>query len=155
MPSTTYNSPIGCLFIREENEAITNISFDSHSFYTPSNQLTPLLKKTITQLNEYFQGHRKQFDIPITPNGTPFQQKVWAALLAIPYGKTLSYAELAHRIDNHKAYRAVGQANNKNPIAIIIPCHRVIGKNGSLTGYASGIDIKNKLLKLEKNHLLK
>ena len=153
MSSISYNSPIGKLLITEENGAITNIFFDSSPICTVPKQPTPLLEKTIIQLDEYFQGNRKQFDIPLSPKGTPFQQKVWSALLTIPYGKTVNYAELSQQIDNPKAYRAVGQANKKNPIIIVIPCHRVIGKNGSLTGYSEGIDIKKQAIKTRKNYL--
>lgn len=109
-----------------------------------------ILKNTVTQLDEYFQGKRKSFELPIKLNGTEFQQKVWQNLQKIPYGKTISYKQLADMCGNPKASRAVGMANNKNPIAIIVPCHRVIGTNGKLTGYAGGLDLKSELLKLEK-----
>ena len=95
-------------------------------------------------------GHRKSFDIPIKFVGTPFQISVWKALQSIPYGQTASYKDIANLIENPRAYRAVGMANNKNPLAIIVPCHRVVGADGSLTGYAGGIKIKEKLLELEK-----
>ena len=112
---------------------------------------TPLIKKAAAQLNEYFNGERKTFDFPLAPRGTEFQLTVWKALQTIPYGKTCSYGQLAAKIGNPKACRAVGMANNRNPIAIIIPCHRVIGSNGSLTGYAGGLELKDKLIRLEKN----
>ncbi len=102
------------------------------------------------QLKEYFEGDRKEFDLPLKLDGTPFQVSCWKSLLNIPYGETRSYQEQAISIDNPKAVRAVGGANNKNKIGIIIPCHRVIGKNGSLTGFLSGIDDKKYLLDLEK-----
>lgn len=104
---------------------------------------------------EYFNGQRKSFDLPLNPKGTEFQKKVWNALLNIPYGSTCSYKDIAVNIGNEKACRAVGGANNKNPIFIIIPCHRVIGKNGSLVGYGGGLDIKLKLLELEQNNMKK
>jgi methylated-DNA-[protein]-cysteine S-methyltransferase len=113
---------------------------------------TPLIAKAVTQLDEYLAGQRKDFDLPIAPAGTEFQQKVWQALRKIAYGTTLSYQELAGQIGNPKACRAVGGANNKNPIIIIIPCHRVIGKDNSLTGFGAGLDVKAKLLALEKAH---
>ena len=112
---------------------------------------TPLIKKAAAQLREYFDGKRKTFDLPLAPRGTEFQLTVWKALQAIPYGKTCSYGQLADRIGNPRACRAVGMANNRNPITIIIPCHRVIGSNGSLTGYAGGLDLKDKLIMLEKS----
>lgn len=114
---------------------------------------TPLSDETARQLEEYFQGTRKTFDLPLRMNGTEFQKQVWEALLTIPYGETRSYSELAEQIGRPKAARAVGMANHRNPIAILVPCHRVIGKNGSLTGYAGGIDKKEMLLELEKSNL--
>ena len=111
---------------------------------------TVLIKKANKQLQEYFSGKRKIFDLPLAPTGTEFQQKVWSSLRKIPYGTTNSYKEIAESIGNIKASRAVGMANNKNPILILIPCHRVIGTNGKLVGYAGGIDVKEKLLKIEK-----
>jgi methylated-DNA-[protein]-cysteine S-methyltransferase len=115
---------------------------------------TPLIKKAAQQFGEYFKGKRKTFNLPLTMQGTDFQMKVWNALKKIPYGKTISYGELAAMIGNPKACRAVGMANHNNPIAIIIPCHRVIGHDGSLTGYGGGLELKQKLLELEKaaNH---
>jgi methylated-DNA-[protein]-cysteine S-methyltransferase len=110
---------------------------------------TPLIKKTANQLDEYFNKKRKKFDIPEEPEGTDFQKKVWIALQNIPYGETRSYGEIAAVTGNPKASRAVGMANNRNPIPIIVPCHRVIGHNGSLTGYAGGLDLKKALLELE------
>lgn len=103
-----------------------------------------------TQINEYFEGKREQFDVPLKCEGTPFQQSVWRQLQKIPYGETRSYQEIAIGIGNEKAVRAVGQANNKNPIMIIIPCHRVIHKNGDITGFACGLEVKQYLLELEK-----
>lgn len=113
---------------------------------------TVLLKRANKQLQEYFSGKRKIFDLPLAPSGTEFQQKVWSSLQKIPYGKTNSYKEIAESIGNIKAARAVGMANNKNPILILIPCHRVIGANGKLVGYAGGLEVKEKLLKIEKQN---
>ena len=101
------------------------------------------------QLSEYFAGTRQEFTLPLSPKGTPFQQKVWAALQTIPYGQTRSYGEIARQIGSPKAARAVGMANHHNPIAILIPCHRVVGQNGALTGYAGGLERKKALLQLE------
>ena len=114
---------------------------------------TSLIKNTKQQLDEYFAGKRKKFDIPIKFNGTDFQVKVWEELLKIPYGETCSYLDIAKRIGNPKASRAVGMANNKNKIIIIVPCHRVIGSNKKLVGYACGLDVKEKLLELEKGNV--
>ena len=108
------------------------------------------LHEVYTQINEYFEGKREQFDVPLKCEGTPFQQSVWRQLQKIPYGETRSYQEIAIGIGNEKAVRAVGQANNKNPIMIIIPCHRVIHKNGDITGFACGVEVKQYLLELEK-----
>ena len=114
---------------------------------------TRILKETIRQLRAYFSGKLEQFDLPLAPEGTPFQLEVWRRLCEIPYGETISYGELARRIGNPNASRAVGLANGSNPIAIIIPCHRVIGSNGKLTGYGGGLPIKERLLALERRQL--
>lgn len=115
-------------------------------------QTTELLSMATIQLDEYFQGKRTTFSLPFKLTGTPFQLAVWKELQNIPYGKTISYKEIAQKINKPKAYRAVGMANNKNPLPIIIPCHRVIGSNGKLIGYAGGLKLKNYLLELEKSH---
>jgi methylated-DNA-[protein]-cysteine S-methyltransferase len=117
-----------------------------------NNQAIKLTDEAASQLNEYFSGNRRRFDVPLHPHGTPFQQSVWDALLSIPYGDTRSYKQVAQMIGKPDASRAVGMANNKNPIMIIIPCHRVIGSNGSLVGYAGGLDMKRELLELEKRN---
>ena len=111
---------------------------------------TELLKEAANQLMEYFQGKRKEFTLPLDPQGTEFQKKIWAALRTIPYGQTRSYGEVAAQVGNPKAARAVGGANNKNPIMIFIPCHRVVGADGSLTGFACGIEVKKYMLDLER-----
>lgn len=115
-------------------------------------QTTELLSMATIQLDEYFQGKRTTFSLPFKLTGTPFQLAVWKKLQNIPYGQTTSYKEIAQKINKPKAYRAVGMANNKNPLPIIIPCHRVIGSNGKLIGYAGGLKLKNYLLELEKSH---
>lgn len=115
-------------------------------------QTTELLSMATIQLDEYFQGKRTVFSLPFKLTGTPFQLAVWKKLQNIPYGQTTSYKEIAQKINKPKAYRAVGMANNKNPLPIIIPCHRVIGSNGKLIGYAGGLKLKNYLLELEKSH---
>ena len=115
-------------------------------------QTTELLSMATIQLDEYFHGKRTTFSLPFKLTGTPFQLAVWKELQNIPYGQTTSYKEIAQKINKPKAYRAVGMANNKNPLPIIIPCHRVIGSNGKLIGYAGGLNLKNYLLELEKSH---
>lgn len=150
-----YDTKIGRIGIEENGRAITKIYFtnkDNEEEIINGNE-TILLKEAIKQLNEYFDGKRSSFDLPMEPKGTEFQNKVWNALKEIPCGETRSYGEIARIIGNEKASRAVGMANNKNPIPIIVPCHRVIGANGKLVGYAGGVHIKEKLLDLEKNYL--
>lgn len=111
-----------------------------------------VIQKTVKQLEEYFQGKRTVFELPVCLKGTPFQQKVWAALQTIPYGETRSYGELAAQIGNPKACRAIGGANHRNPVMIVVPCHRVIGADGSLTGFGCGLDAKQYLLELERRN---
>ena len=144
-----YDTPVGKICIGEENNAITRCTWSK----IPSDALeeeTPLILQCRKQLEEYFAGERKTFDLPLAPKGTAFQQKVWKALTEIPYGETRAYGEIAAGIGNPKAARAVGMANNKNPIGIIIPCHRVVGANGKLVGYAGGMEKKAFLLELER-----
>ena len=149
-----YKYPVCTLGITEENGVICRIFFEKNidkilSSGSYEKKETPLIKKTAVQLGEYFEGKLKKFDIPLVLQGTGFQVKVWKALLKVPYGKTCSYGELAAKTGNPKASRAVGMANNRNPLVIIVPCHRVIGSNGSLTGYDGGLELKQKLLELE------
>lgn len=146
-----YNTLIGKIKIEENGSAITKVNFVREEDLKLSKE-TELLKEAAKQLNEYLEGKRTLFDLPLAPQGTEFQIKVWNALKEIPWGETRSYKEIAKVIGNEKASRAIGMANNKNPIPIFIPCHRVIGANGKLVGYAGGIDIKEKLLKLEKSY---
>ena len=144
-----YETPVGKLCIGEENGAITRVTWRQ----IPEESIleeTELILQCKTQLDAYFRGERKGFDLPLLPKGTAFQQKVWKALTEIPYGETRAYGEIAAAVGNPKAARAVGMANNKNPIGIIIPCHRVVGASGKLVGYAGGMDRKEWLLELEK-----
>lgn len=113
---------------------------------------TPLLARGRAQLLEYFQGKRREFDLPLAPRGTPFQRSVWSALAEIPYGATISYKELARRVDRPRGFQAVGQANGRNPLPIFLPCHRVVGADGALTGYAGGLELKQFLLELERSN---
>ncbi len=149
-----YHSPVGCLYVEENNGAITRLSFSMlpENKCTATAQLTPLLKRAAQELDQYFRGCRQKFDLPLAPQGTPFMKKVWRQLCQIPYGRTVSYQDVAVQIGHPRACRAVGLANNHNPIAIFIPCHRVIGKNGSLVGFGGGLEIKKYLLTLEKEH---
>lgn len=147
------NTPYGNILLEAENDQLIGCRFIFTSSFKHNNKETPFLQNVKKQLEEYFYGIRKIFDIKMAPTGTPFQQSVWQALQKIPYGQTASYQEIAKRINNPRASRAVGMANNKNPIAIIIPCHRVIGSNGKLVGYAGGLNLKQQLLELEKNNL--
>ena len=142
-------SKIGYITIFEENKKIVKLKFGKiKSNYNFT--LTPLIKKTFEELDEYFERKRKTFDIPINPEGTPFQKKVWEELTKIPYGTYQTYKDIALKINNENASRAVGNANNKNPILIIIPCHRVIGSDKKLKGYREGINIQEKLLNIEQ-----
>ena len=146
-----YQSPVGIYEIEVNGKAITGVNVVKNVPFKKQTSANPLIIETCTQLDEYFAGKRRIFDLPLSPQGgTPFQQTVWKQLQEIPYGKTISYAQLAQAIGNPKACRAVGSANGKNPISIIIPCHRVIAADGSLGGYTGGLAIKKQLLDLEK-----
>lgn len=146
-----YETDIGTLTIGSDDGALTIVEFGA---LTPSgavHERSRITDLAADEIREYLAGERREFDIPLKPEGTPFQKRVWQALLTIPYGETRSYKDIAIMAGSPKGFRAVGMANNRNPIAIIIPCHRVIGADGSMTGYGGGIDIKTKLLYLEKN----
>lgn len=150
-----YDFPVGSIWIGEENEAITYIAFNVDKCRAAFDKKeTPLIKNAARQLTEYFNGQRKEFDLPLAPHGTGFQESVWQALQDIPFGETRSYKEIAIQIGNPQAARAVGMANNRNPISIIIPCHRVVGHNGDLVGYGGGINIKKYLLDLENPNII-
>lgn len=144
----TFGTPIGIIRLAEERQAIVHIALTDRC-EAPSSP-TPLLLETERQITEYLNGARRQMDFAIRMEGTPFQLRVWQALQQIPYGSTRSYGELAALLGNPGASRAVGMACNKNPLLLIVPCHRVIGANGRLTGFACGLDIKRHLLSLEK-----
>ena len=148
----TYDTVIGKIIIEESEEKISRIEIvNGTEKFDGKEEETELINKTYKELDEYFRGKRKTFDIPLKIEGTEFQKKVWNELLEIPYGETRSYLDIAKRVGNPKASRAVGMANYNNKIIIIIPCHRVIGSNKKLIGYAGGLDVKEKLLKLEQN----
>ena len=148
-----YKFKLCTLGIAEKEGAVSGVFFDKDS--PPigfEKSETPLIKKAATQLKEYFDGKRKVFNVPLTFHGTAFKVKVWEAIQTIPYGETRSYSEIAAMINNPKARQAVGRTNHTNQIAIIVPCHRVIGHDGSLVGYAGGLELKEKLLELEKTN---
>ncbi len=162
-----YETRLGRLFIAEDGQGITEVSIvKDRNISEDMNKAgrdellhceieeTPLIQQAFKELLEYFDGQRKEFGIRLNPKGTEFQRKVWQALRAIPYGETRSYKQIAEAVGNKNASRAVGMANHYNPIMCIIPCHRVIGANGSLVGYAGGLDTKATLLSLEQNHRL-
>ncbi|WP_050614375.1 methylated-DNA--[protein]-cysteine S-methyltransferase [Bacillus testis] len=146
-----YQTELGRVGIQEEGSMITHIYFDGEN--PPADVLqeeTELLKEAGKQLQEYLAGERTEFSLPLSARGTAFMERVWEGLCTIPYGETRSYRDIAEAIGNPKACRAVGMANNRNPIPIFIPCHRVIGANGTLTGYGGGLAIKEHLLQLER-----
>ncbi|RRD67225.1 methylated-DNA--[protein]-cysteine S-methyltransferase [Comamonadaceae bacterium OH2310_COT-174] len=154
----TIDSPVGRLLIAASDEGLHAIEFpqgrhpvkrDTHWQESRQESPHPLLSEAARQLGEYFAGQRRVFDLPLAPQGTDFQQRVWQALRAIPYGQTRSYAQLATAIGQPKAMRAVGAANGRNPLSIVVPCHRVIGANGSLVGFGGGLPVKTFLLRLE------
>jgi len=147
-----YDSPIGMLRIFANEKGLTKIQFasDVKEQLNTVETKNPLLKETVRQLADYFSGVRKEFSLLLNMQGTDFQLRTWKALCDIPYGETRTYKQIAEAIDCPKGYRAVGLANNRNPIPIIIPCHRVIGANGDLTGYAGGLEIKKRLLAIEE-----
>ena len=158
MTSVCYNSPIGPILIAEEDGYIVELSFmEADTRRKFRNKAEPLqssdntvIKACIAELDAYFAGKLRDFTVPIKLTGTDFRKKVWDALMTIPYGETISYKKLAERIGQPSAVRAVGGANHHNPVSIIVPCHRVIGASGTLTGYGGGLGNKEFLLKLEK-----
>ena len=151
---THMDSPVGPLLLAADDDGLLLIEFGTprhpvargNDWREGSNDV---LEQTRAQLNEYFEGSRRDFDLPLSPRGTAFQRDVWQALQAIPYGETISYAELARRLGKPSAMRAVGAANGRNPLPIVVPCHRVIGADGSLTGFGGGLPTKHYLLTLE------
>lgn len=148
-----YDTKIGKVGIAEDGGNITNVVFGDENILNADIEETPLIKTAAKQLLEYLCGKRRSFDLPLAPRGTEFQQAVWSQLCKIPYGKTASYKQIAAAIHQPCAARAVGMANNSNPIPIFIPCHRVIGANGDLKGYIGGVEIKRHLLKLEEENI--
>ena len=147
------DTPVGPLTVETDERAVKSIRFGRYveTRFDPADASLPaVLRQTVAELERYFAGELTAFTVPTDPEGTPFQRRVWEALQRIPYGTTCSYGALAAAIGRPKACRAVGMANHRNPIPILIPCHRVVGADGSLTGYASGLGIKSYLLKMER-----
>lgn len=148
-----FDGLIGRYALEENERRLTRMWVGDRITLAPADveiRETPLLKEAKAQLDAYFAGRLKAFDLPLAPAGTEFQMKVWNALCDIPYGETITYGQLAGRIGNANASRAVGMANSRNPLPVFIPCHRVVGAGGKLTGYTGGLDIKEKLLQLER-----
>lgn len=139
-----YQSPLGWIEVGGNSRAIQSLNFAEEQREGFSSNL--MVEKAVRQIREYFEGKRREFDVVIDPQGTPFQKAVWRQLLKVPYGRTASYGDIARSVGNPRAVRAVGGANGRNPIAIIVPCHRIIGSDGSMTGYGSGIWRKEWLL---------
>ena len=148
-----YPSEFGRFSLVATDAALTHFFFDGEApRVETTEQATPLLQEAGLQLAQYLRGERRDFSLPLAPEGSEFFQRTWQALVAIPYGETRSYAEIAAAIGNAKACRAVGLANNRNPLPLFIPCHRVIGSNQKLTGYRGGLPLKKHLLELERRH---
>jgi methylated-DNA-[protein]-cysteine S-methyltransferase len=148
--STTFHSPAGPLVLEGDDETLTRLGFGAPS--APQGDAASIAAAAI-QLEQYFAGERTEFELDVELSGTPFERRVWDEVRAIPYGETASYAEIARRVGRPSACRAVGRANGRNPIALIVPCHRVVGSDGSLTGYAGGIEMKRALLDLERGQV--
>jgi len=148
METAYIKTPLGIAKITGDEKGISVISISEEGDSSPT--IPVVLQEAVSQLNDYFEGKRTHFTFKLNPSGTEFQQKVWAGLLEIPFGQTISYLELAKKLDDVKAIRAVASANGRNPLWIVVPCHRVIGTDGSLTGYAGGLWRKKWLLELEK-----
>lgn len=144
------DTPIGPLTLYADDAGVCALRFGAQSGRCDA---SVLLDRAQMELEDYFAGRRKVFSVPLSIHGTPFQEKIWAELIKIPYGETISYKELARRVGNERACRAAGMANHVNKLPIFIPCHRVVGANGRLTGYAGGLEIKKKLLEIEGLHV--
>ena len=151
MRTLTVETPVGPLTLTESDGALVRIEFGRGG--CDECGPAPLLERAAQQLTEYFEGRRREFDLPLAPVGTPFQREVWESLRQIPYGRTCSYKDIACAVGRPAACRAVGMANHRNPLPIVIPCHRVVGASGALTGYAGGLDIKRKLLAVETDEV--
>lgn len=149
MKTTFINTPVGILELKGDAEGLASVLFKDEENDVVSEKIPKELKDAALQLQEYFEGNRKEFNLKLSPEGTDFQKRVWEELQQIPFGKTTSYQQMANTLGDPKVIRAAASANGKNPISIIIPCHRVIGSDGSLTGYAGGLHRKKWLLEFE------
>ena len=149
MDFISFDTPLGPMALAEEGGALCRLYLPGSPTPRLMPHSTPLLEDGRRQLLEYLSGRRQRFELPLAPQGTPFQQKVWAALCEIPCGQTRSYAHIARAVDCPRGFRAVGMANHRNPLPILIPCHRVVGSGGALTGYAGGLELKRALLAIE------
>jgi methylated-DNA-[protein]-cysteine S-methyltransferase len=145
--STQFSSNVGPLTLEGDDRVLTRVGFGKAT--APQGDASAVSAAAI-QLEQYFAGRRTEFDLDVDPDGTPFERRVWDEVRAIPYGQTATYADIARRIGRPRACRAVGRANGRNPLAVVVPCHRVIGSDGSLTGYAGGVEMKRTLLDLER-----
>ena len=148
MDRIVFDTPVGPMALEGTEEGLTALYLPNCPM-KPAGKENPLLTRGRGELLEYLWGKRQTFDLPLVPVGTPFQRKVWCALSDIPYGQAITYGELARRVGCPKGSRAVGQANHRNPLPILLPCHRVVGANGTLTGYGGGLELKEWLLRLE------
>jgi methylated-DNA-[protein]-cysteine S-methyltransferase len=153
-------SPLGNIVVAGDREGLRQVDFQigrngviSIPEDWEEDEVFPLLRRAAEQLTAYFEGRRRTFSLPLAPVGTPFQRRVWAELIRIPWGSTISYSTLARRAERPRAIRAAGAANGRNPISIVVPCHRVVGKDGCLTGYGGGLEKKRALLELERAHV--
>jgi methylated-DNA-[protein]-cysteine S-methyltransferase len=155
MPYTVHDSPVGQLTLVATDAGLHAVWWPDDPRAQPfgdRDDTHPVLRSAVIQLDEYFAGERRAFSVPLAPVGTPFQVKVWEVLQEIPYGHTITYGEQARRLGDARKARAVGAANGRNPISIIVPCHRVVGASGALTGFAGGMDAKQWLLAFERDH---
>ena len=159
-PTSRVPSPVGTILLvaTADGESLSGLYLEGQKYFPgdaaawPAAPSLPVLRRAAAQLEEYFAGTRSRFDVPIAPDGTPFQRDVWTAIGSVPFGETITYAELARRCGRAQAVRAAGAATGRNPLTIIVPCHRIVGSGGALTGYAGGLDRKRALLALEKRH---
>jgi methylated-DNA-[protein]-cysteine S-methyltransferase len=152
----TVMTPLGPLVLATDGDALTGAWFDGQRYQPPMDSGwqqradLPILRRSVAELAEYFAGRRTRFDLPLAPSGTPFQRVVWEAIASVPYGETIAYNALAARVGRPECIRAAGAATGRNPLSIVIPCHRIVGADGTLTGYAGGLDRKRALLALER-----
>lgn len=144
-----YNTPIGVVTISSDGKSVTSLKMGKQGDFQGERKRDAVLDEAYTQLCQYLKGERETFDLPLNPDGSDYQKKVWQLLMDVPYSKTVTYKDLALAMGKKKSFRAVGGAVSRNPILIFIPCHRVVGLDGSLTGYSGGIDVKEKLLNIE------